>query len=73
MKLDELIHQLAERELCLEMTPSIAWQDTNFCTIKDGYGETITFFDYFLDKEVHGYSVRIGDVWLNPNNVDEII
>lgn len=81
MSLDEMINQLAEKGLCLEMQPSIAGQDTDFyeyyCTIKDGYGEHIRSFDYFLDKDVHGYSVRIPfqgapDVWLNPTNIDEI-
>ena len=78
MSLDEMINQLAEKGLCLEMQPSIAGQDTDFYeyyyTIKDGYGMHIISFDYFLDKEVHGYSVRINpDLWLNPTNVDEII
>lgn len=63
LNINDIIVELAERELCLKLTPSIAGQDTNFeeyyCKIVDSHGEILLSFDYHLDHYLHGGNIRM--------------
>lgn len=72
LNLNDIFEGLANHDLCLQVHPNIAGQDTNFgelsCIVKDPYGITLGTFDYQLDHNLHGGNVLINNKYINPNN-----
>lgn len=61
LNLNDIFVGLASKKLCLKVIPLIMGQDTDceqlICEILNSEGETLLFFDYQLDHNLHGGNI----------------